>query len=747
MSDKDAARRWAGRLLDACRAAALTLPIAVTVAGCNTPAPPSNPAPVTHLHTDRTYLRDDLGRYVFFHGVNASGTTKLPFEDEGDTFTYIGRPFPLSSARSELSRLRDMGFNSMRLLLTWEAVEPDAPGQYDESYLSYIRQVVQLAGEYGIYVLMDMHQDMFSRHLMVKYNANPDLQYGAPGTIQNSVLSLLPPYTDVVQGDGAPRWVVEACMPEKDLSSPHWGVPRIASGLNNLTALADLDALYSQLTGSTTSGGAIPPWIQYMVNNLPAEFQPNESTDMLPFTNWGITAALSMDVERAYACLFAGDVVFPGLDKDGTDIKDYLQSAYANMWAEVARHVSDLPNVMGYDMINEPEGNFLVLGAEGALLTAQAPNGAQNFLVQLMGTTTGTEVYNTMLALRLLPPDMTPATLKLWGLDKLSATAAIELNVGFDINYLSPFYNRVGQAILAVDPKAVFFLEPSTGISSILGASSSLTTSMWDMSMTSPPDLPQVVFSPHYYADIYPFLGFNQPPRDFTLDQVRYRDYTSDVQSAMFLASHSLGNTPVVFGEFGTYFNFNGIESSIANNYIVSSALLNNYYEAFENLFQSNIVWCESKGNTYANGDGWNHEDFSIMDPSDQPRSDVAWARPSVRALAGKPISTHFYSDLHYFDPDKGTPNPQHEFEVTYASRETDAPTEISVPEVQYPNGFYVWVTDGTCYYDPTRHILYHYPDNDLPGAQYTVKILPPLANNPATGWQYFFDGDQVLTH
>ncbi len=325
--------------------------------------------------------------------------------------------------------------------------------------------------------------------------------------------------------------------------------------------------------------------------------------------------------------------------------------------------------------------------------------------------------------------------------------AALELNVGFDMNYLSPFYDRVGQAILAVDPKAVFFLESSTGISSILGASNSLTTSMWDMSMTAPPHLAQLVYSPHYYADIYPFLGFNQPPRDFTLEEVRYRDYTSAEQSAMFLASHSLGNIPVVFGEFGTYFNFNGIQSSIADDYAISSALLNNYYEAFENLFQSNLVWCESKGNTYANGDGWNHEDFSIMDPNDEPRSQMAWSRPSVRALAGKPISTHFYSDFHYFDPNKGTPNPAHEFEVTYASRETDAPTEISVPEVQYPNGFYVWVTDGTCYYDPTTHILYHYPDNDLPGAEYTVRILPPLPNNPVTGWQYFFNGDQVLTH
>ena len=59
MSDKDAGRRGAGRLLGACRAVVLTLPIAMTAAGCNSADPPSDAAPITHLHTDRTYLRDD----------------------------------------------------------------------------------------------------------------------------------------------------------------------------------------------------------------------------------------------------------------------------------------------------------------------------------------------------------------------------------------------------------------------------------------------------------------------------------------------------------------------------------------------------------------------------------------------------------------------------------------------------------------------------------------------------------------
>ncbi|MCU0694498.1 MAG: hypothetical protein MUF54_24205, partial [Polyangiaceae bacterium] len=118
-----------------------------------------------------------------------------------------------------------------------------------------------------------------------------------------------------------------------------------------------------------------------------------------------------------------------------------------------------------------------------------------------------------------------------------------------------------------------------------------------------------------------------------------------------------------------------------------------------------------------------------------------------ARATAGKPLSTHFYSDLHYFDPDKGQQIPLREFEVRYMSKETDAPTEIFVPQVQYPEGFYVWVSDGRCYYDHKTRVLYHYPDRDEPDAEHWIRLLPPLPGGQNEGWSYFFDGSRVVKH
>jgi len=50
----------------------------------------------------------------------------------------------------------------VRLLFTWEAYEP-MPGQYDDSYLAYYLAAVRGAAARGLYVIVDFHQDAFSR--------------------------------------------------------------------------------------------------------------------------------------------------------------------------------------------------------------------------------------------------------------------------------------------------------------------------------------------------------------------------------------------------------------------------------------------------------------------------------------------------------------------------------------------------------------------------------------------------------
>jgi hypothetical protein len=124
------------------------------------------------LKTDGPWFLDDTGRALLLRGVNLGGSSKTPAGcrpvDAADPtsaadVSFIGRPFPLEEADEHFGRLRHWGFNVVRLLTTWEAIEHAGPGTLDEAYLDYFTEIVRKAGEYGLYVFVDPHQDAWSR--------------------------------------------------------------------------------------------------------------------------------------------------------------------------------------------------------------------------------------------------------------------------------------------------------------------------------------------------------------------------------------------------------------------------------------------------------------------------------------------------------------------------------------------------------------------------------------------------------
>ena len=128
---------------------------------------------LTPLHTEKDWLVDGLGRQVILRGVNLGGDSKVPFPNGGTqhpsdfsdhrTLSFVGRPFALSEADEHLARIAHWGFNCLRLLTTWEAIEHAGAKQYDEEYLDYFEAVCKKAGQHGLYVIIDFHQDVWSR--------------------------------------------------------------------------------------------------------------------------------------------------------------------------------------------------------------------------------------------------------------------------------------------------------------------------------------------------------------------------------------------------------------------------------------------------------------------------------------------------------------------------------------------------------------------------------------------------------
>lgn len=131
---------------------------------------------LTHLRSgDHSFFVDQFNRALILHGINVSGTCKLPAtnypasimpDDEqfwNKNNSFVNRPFDLQSAPAHFQRLKDLGFSLIRLVVTWEALEHEGPGVYDKEYMHYISELCQIAGDYGLLVFIDSHQDCWSR--------------------------------------------------------------------------------------------------------------------------------------------------------------------------------------------------------------------------------------------------------------------------------------------------------------------------------------------------------------------------------------------------------------------------------------------------------------------------------------------------------------------------------------------------------------------------------------------------------
>ncbi|VEU19406.1 DEKNAAC100129 [Brettanomyces naardenensis] len=89
---------------------------------------------------------------------------KCGFYSEADTVSFVNRPFPLEDAYEHLSRIKLCGYNTVRFIVTWEAIEHEGPGIYDIDYVQYVIRLLKIIDEVGgIYVFLDPHQDVWSK--------------------------------------------------------------------------------------------------------------------------------------------------------------------------------------------------------------------------------------------------------------------------------------------------------------------------------------------------------------------------------------------------------------------------------------------------------------------------------------------------------------------------------------------------------------------------------------------------------
>lgn len=126
-------------------------------------------------------ITDTRGRQVILRGVNVNQL--------GDYYAADpSLPTVVPLAQRDFDQIARAGFNHVRLIMSWSRLQPRRD-QISETEIARIRHAVDMAANAGLYVVLDMHQDAWGKHIAT-----------TPGE------SCLPPLVPAVGWDGAPKW-------------------------------------------------------------------------------------------------------------------------------------------------------------------------------------------------------------------------------------------------------------------------------------------------------------------------------------------------------------------------------------------------------------------------------------------------------------------------------------------------------------------------------------------------------------
>lgn len=101
-----------------------------------------------YVQRDGVMLRDSTGRMLILRGLNYVN------KDSENEFLNL-------TGDEAFVKMKRWGYNAVRMGITWSALEP-SPGEYSNTYMHDLDMRIRYARQHGIYVILDMHQDLFS---------------------------------------------------------------------------------------------------------------------------------------------------------------------------------------------------------------------------------------------------------------------------------------------------------------------------------------------------------------------------------------------------------------------------------------------------------------------------------------------------------------------------------------------------------------------------------------------------------
>ncbi len=602
-------------------------------------------------------FKDEHGRTLILRGINLDA--KVPFTPDGSTHiqegffdhrnvSFVGRPFPLAEADEHFSRLKRWGLTFFRFLVPWEAIEHAGPGIYDEAYLDYLYKVVEKAGQHGLLLYIETRQDIWSRF---------------------------------TGGCGAPGWT--------------------------------FDAVGLDITKFKETGAAITH------QEYGQDYQPQI---------WA-TNGFKMGAATMFTLFFGGNDFAPATKVEGQPVQEYLQSHLLNAYRKVAERLKGLPAVLGYDTMNEPYCGYIAcrdLNSTRWYLykKGDSPTAYQGMLLAA-GFAQDVEVWRAFPPKRLGTRVLNTRGIKawkegceciwksngVWDVDRAGRPALLQPDyfsirngrqVNFVDDYQKPYFERFADAIHSVDPQAMILITPPNVD-------------------YRPPDMGadnsrHIVYKPHWYDDVhwitkaYRFFPHALVAHDkltgaavIGTPGMVQRSFNDQMRRIKDYGNRLCGGVPTVMGEVGICYDMNKRKAYRTGDYSAHIKEWDRIFRALDANLLSYNLWTYDAFNDNRYGDHWNLEDFSIFsldqrkDPSDIDsggRALQAVVRPYPRAVAGQPVRISFNIRKRIF-----------EFEFRHDPA-VIKPTEVFVPNYQYPTGYEVKLSDGSSVQDAVNQLL-----------------------------------------
>ena len=606
------------------------------------------------LTIDGSFFRDRWGRSVLLRGLNVGGDCKVPTSPDGHSYiptdfrdhrtvTFVGRPFPLEEADSHLSRIAGWGFNCLRLLLTWEAVEHSGPGEHDEQFLDYFEKLCRKVGEHGLYLFVDFHQDVWSR---------------------------------MSGGDGAPGWTWEAA-----------GID--FTRFDSADAAHVMQYRYDQRLGGRQPSYPVMSWasnyrmpangIMWTLFFAGADFAPDAMVGGRNIQHYlqdhylGSMQAVAERLAGMDHVIGFDTLNEPGSGYIGKRLDEALSRFPGPVWTALAGlgAASGVPQRLP---VRHAGGEVTELFINEAEQSIWLPGRADPFREAGVW-----DVGEDGTAVALRPEYFSERR-----------GEAVEV----EADYMRPFFHRVAQTVRSVRDDWLVFAE--------IDPFAALTGGRFPEGCPE-----RLVNASHWYDLSALVTKSFTPERRVNVltgavhegEAAIQASYEAELGRIKAVGDGVNGGAPTLIGECGIPYDLNGAEAyrrwaageRSENIWSAQATALDLMYNALDALRLSATQWnyTASNRNDPMVGDGWNQEDLSVWsqdqydasDPSSGGRAVAGFSRPYVRAAQGTLVEQGF---------DRGTGR----FHAVIACDPACPASEIVIPFVHYSKGADLFV-DG----------------------------------------------------